>query len=32
VPVPSAPVLEAAALPSIDDICAAIVALTEQAE
>ncbi len=27
VPVPSAPVLEAAALPSIDDVCAAILAL-----
>jgi 2-oxoisovalerate dehydrogenase E1 component len=29
-PVPSAPPLEAAALPSVDDICAAIVALAER--
>ncbi len=30
VPVPSVPVLEAAALPSIDDVCAAVLTLTSQ--
>jgi 2-oxoisovalerate dehydrogenase E1 component len=29
-PIPSAPSLEAAVLPSIDDVCAAVVSLTEQ--
>jgi pyruvate/2-oxoglutarate/acetoin dehydrogenase E1 component len=29
-PIPSAPTLEAAVLPSIDDVCAAVISLMEQ--